>query len=98
MTEEEWLQGTDPVRLAGQLDPRVFERKLRLFAAAACRRVGHLLDSRCRRVVELSERYADRAVAYDEVREAEARLKSDSTTTARAAQAAAAVGSAGYTA
>src|SRR5215472_12437333 len=35
-------------------------RKLRLFACAACRSVWHLLtDLRCRKIIEAAERYAD---------------------------------------
>src|SRR5688500_14900676 len=61
MTESEWLACGDPKLMLECLrdsgDPS--ERKLRLFAAACCRRAWQLLDSHGRAVVELSERVAD---------------------------------------
>jgi hypothetical protein len=62
MTEAEWLAATDPLpmlaalRAAGQAG----DRKLRLFAAACCRRVWYLMDDRrSQRAVEVAERFAD---------------------------------------
>jgi hypothetical protein len=69
MTESEWLVCTDPREMlealqAGGLLP---ERKARLFAAACCRRIWHLLrDGRSRRAVEIGELLADGLVTEAE--------------------------------
>jgi hypothetical protein len=60
VTEAEWLGCTDPQEILFFMWDDVSLRKLRLFAAASCRRVWHLLrDPRSRRAVEEAERYAD---------------------------------------
>src|SRR4051812_32205551 len=61
MTSEEWAAGADPkVMLAFLVQTgQVSERKGRLFAAACCRQIFHLLpDGRSRRAVEVGESYA----------------------------------------
>lgn len=59
MTETEWLTSHDPGRMLVRLGADANERKLRLFAAACCRSVWHLLpDARSRRAVETAERCA----------------------------------------
>jgi len=85
MTEQEWLKSEDPARMlnafsmvAGVRVPQVWtglkmpsDRKLRLFAAACCRRVWHLLtDERSRRAVEVAERYADGEATKGELSQA----------------------------
>src|SRR3954447_22014578 len=68
MTEQEWLECTDPVLMLEYLRGRAGDRKLRLFACACCRRVWHLLrDERSRALVELAESYAEGAVSLEEL-------------------------------
>jgi hypothetical protein len=60
MTEDDWLHETDPIRMLTYLGGSASERKLRLFACAACRRIWRVIrEERCRRVVEVSELFAD---------------------------------------
>jgi hypothetical protein len=71
MTEAEWLACRDLRRMVRALDPRQYDRKLRLFACACCRGVWHLLtDEKRRALVETSERYADGEATYYELRAA----------------------------
>jgi hypothetical protein len=60
VTEEEWLNSTDPRELLKSFGKRVSRRKARLFAVACCRRAWRMLtDSRIRYVLELTEQFAD---------------------------------------
>ena len=71
MTEAEWLTGTDPHLLLEGLHGGASDRKLRLFAAACCRRLWPLLtQGRSRRAVEVSERHADGLAADLELKAA----------------------------
>jgi hypothetical protein len=54
MTEEQWLGCTEPIRMLEYLRESgvpAEDRKLRLFAAARCRRAWHLLDADARAAV-----------------------------------------------
>jgi hypothetical protein len=60
MTEQEWRECTNPLKMLDILKGKVSDRKLRLFAVACCWRVGHLLSAeRMRGSVEAAERFAD---------------------------------------
>src|SRR5579872_1463210 len=63
MTEADWLNSTDPQALIAVLrdSGKLSERKARLFAAACCRQVWHLLtdEEGGKEEVEVAEQYAD---------------------------------------
>ncbi len=68
MTEAEWLAATDPMPMFDFLRGKFSDRKLRLFAVACCRRIGHLLaDKRLDHAVEIAERFADGEVDASEL-------------------------------
>jgi hypothetical protein len=67
VTEEDWFLESDPTSLLLFLRGRASERKLRLVAASACRKVWNLLfDGRSRDAVELVEHTADEATDNSE--------------------------------
>jgi hypothetical protein len=73
MTESDWITATDPqeMLLFLRYGGKASERKLRLFAAACCRRIWHsLYDERSRRAVEAAERYTDGDAAEGELKAA----------------------------
>jgi hypothetical protein len=58
--EKEWLSATDPQIMVRFIRSRAGPRKPRLFAAACCRRLWHVLEEEaCRQAVEVGERFAD---------------------------------------
>jgi hypothetical protein len=60
MTEEEWLETNNPVALVNYLADRTSERKLRLLACAACRRILHVMrEPESHTALEIGERYAE---------------------------------------
>jgi hypothetical protein len=69
MTEREWLECDDPERMLEFLRDRTSERKLRLFAAACCRRIWHLLTDRwSRKAITTAEKAADGLVDEKKLR------------------------------
>jgi hypothetical protein len=64
MNETQWLACTEAEKMLGSL-PKATERKLRLFAVAACRRFQWSWD----RAVETAENYADALVSQRELME-----------------------------
>jgi len=70
---KEWAACTNPIVMLESLRDSGMDseaRKLRLFAAACCRRAWHLLDAGGRATVEVSERFADGSANQEELREA----------------------------
>jgi hypothetical protein len=94
MTEVEWPSCTAPIRMLDFLREMdvASERKLRLFAAACCRRAWHRLDADGRAVIETLERLADGSASEAEVRAAVWASRGVLDTDARAAVDHAAVG------
>ena len=73
MTEREWETTPDPDALLDLLEcvGNFSERKLRLYAAAVCRRIWHALIDECsREAVETAERYADGMASREQLRAA----------------------------
>ncbi len=94
MTEEQWLRCTEPIPILECLrqSGAASERKLRLFAAACCRRIWHLLDADGRAAVETSERFADGSASEAELMAAVWANRGSRDIDARAAVDSAAVG------
>jgi hypothetical protein len=69
MTEAEWMTCADPKPMIDFLRQKVTsERKLRLFSCACHYHVwDRIVDESVRAVIQLSERFADRQISYDEL-------------------------------
>lgn len=69
MTEQEWLEASDPRPMLDFLRGKVSDRKLRLFACACCRCMWGLLadDAWGRNLVELAERFTDGAASLTDL-------------------------------
>jgi hypothetical protein len=68
MTEEEWLECTDPTPMLAFLRGKTSERKLRLFAVGCCRQIWDLLsDKYNRKALTVAERYADGEVTDEKL-------------------------------
>ena len=66
MTETEWLECSDSWLMIEQVEKDNRQRKLRLFAAACCRRAWHLsTDARVRNAVEAIESYLEGEVSAE---------------------------------
>jgi hypothetical protein len=60
MTEQEWLNCTDPMPMLDFLEDKASDRKSRLYGTACCRRIWPLLaHDTHRRAVERAEQFAD---------------------------------------
>jgi len=68
MTEQEWLECTDPTMMLEFLRGKASERKLRLFAVACCRRVRHLLVPQAGEALDVAEKVAEGVVGSQERR------------------------------
>jgi hypothetical protein len=73
MTEAEWLaHRAYPLAMIRHVARKASQRRRRLFAAACCRRIWHLLDATCREAVVVAERFADGAATAEELAMAQA--------------------------
>jgi hypothetical protein len=70
MTEQEWLQATDPQSMLTFCWEKASKRKQRLLAVGFCRHTWDLLSEWGRRAVEVAERFADGQATDQELREA----------------------------
>jgi hypothetical protein len=70
MTEAEWLTGTDPTPMLKFLKGQASDRKLQMFGCACCRRVWHLLGTKCHAVIKAVESFADGHASMERVEQA----------------------------
>jgi len=79
MTEAEWLASTKMNPMLDYLEGKASDRKWTLFSCACVRRIWHLVsDRRCRRRVEVAERFVDGLASAEQLnRAAEAMDEAD---------------------
>lgn len=76
MTEQEWLDCTDPRRMLDFLRSKSTARKLRLFACGFLRTFWHRnMDEQSRAALETSERFADGLATADELEASRGRAR-----------------------
>jgi hypothetical protein len=84
MTEQEWMDCTDPTPMLQFLASRKNKRKLAMFGVARCRHISRLCsDERGLIAIDVSERYADRKAKINEVRVACRNAREDESGIAR---------------
>jgi hypothetical protein len=66
MTEEEWLNSTDPQKMLEFVTGKASDRKLRLFACACSLRISCSMSERGRDWLQLGERYAEGSLSNEE--------------------------------
>ena len=71
MTEAEWLACADPEAMLAEVRKSASDRKLRLFAAACCRRLWFDVPDLSRRAVTISEAFVDGQAGLAELRDVE---------------------------
>src|SRR4051812_1490411 len=59
MTEKEWLTCADPAPMIEFIRHTASDRKLRLFACAVCRRMGHRIENAGTEALAVAEHFAD---------------------------------------
>ena len=66
MDSESWEQSRNIQKMIRAIDPQEYDRKLRLFAVACCRRIwDQINDVSAKRLVELTEQFADDTVGRE---------------------------------
>jgi len=90
VTEQEWSNCADRDKMLKFLRGKASERKLRLFITNCCRRTWHLItDNRCRRAIEIAERFADGLTSKKvmaQVRKEVSQVEAETTADRRAAK------------
>jgi hypothetical protein len=68
MTEQDWLEATDPLPMLDFLKDKTSERKLRLFSVACCRRFWPFLKEECSKAaLEVVERWVEGKASVEEL-------------------------------